>query len=313
MGNTRTMDDSVMIFAPAARLTVTIEQPSDEVELHLHAGGQGIWQARMVALLGVPVTLCACVGGEVGRALVPLLDMQGVRVRTIGRQATSGWYVHDRRHGERVVVAESPTAPLNRHEIDELYGLALAEGLRAQVSVLSGPDDSSVLPADVYRRLAADLSSDGRVVVADLSGDHASAALSGGVAFLKMGHDEAVRDGWAASDSDEHLIAALGKLHRAGAGSVFLSRAERSSLALLDGEVVEVRAPRLEVTDPRGAGDSLTAGVAAVLARRGNLRDAVCTGAAAGTVNVTQHGLGTGHAEAVAEISSRIELESVRS
>lgn len=93
--------------------------------------------------------------------------------------------------------APGPTAQ-GSHEIDELYGLALAEGLRARVIVLSGPDDPSVLPADVYRRLAADLGSNGRVVVADLSGEHASAALAGRVPFLKIAHDEAARDGWAA-------------------------------------------------------------------------------------------------------------------
>ena len=58
-----------MVFAPTAMLTVTIERPADEVELHLHAGGQGVWQARMIRSLGVPVTLCAAVGGEIGTVL----------------------------------------------------------------------------------------------------------------------------------------------------------------------------------------------------------------------------------------------------
>jgi hypothetical protein len=47
------MAASVMIFAPAPLLTVTVEQPADEVELHIHPGGQGIWQARMITALAI--------------------------------------------------------------------------------------------------------------------------------------------------------------------------------------------------------------------------------------------------------------------
>ena len=63
------MAASVMIFAPAPLVTVTVEQPADEVELHIHPGGQGIWQARMITALDVSVTLCACAGGEIGRVV----------------------------------------------------------------------------------------------------------------------------------------------------------------------------------------------------------------------------------------------------
>jgi 1-phosphofructokinase len=37
-----------MVFAPAPQLTVTIERAGDDDELHVHPGGQGIWQARML-------------------------------------------------------------------------------------------------------------------------------------------------------------------------------------------------------------------------------------------------------------------------
>ena len=94
-------DARVMVFAPAPQLTVTIEQQHDEPELHVHPGGQGIWQTRMITSLGAEVVLCAAVGGEVGRVLKPLLDFKGVSLRTVPRETGSGWYVHDRRDGSR--------------------------------------------------------------------------------------------------------------------------------------------------------------------------------------------------------------------
>ncbi|MFE0593321.1 1-phosphofructokinase family hexose kinase [Micromonospora echinospora] len=303
------MDDRVMVFAPAPLLTVTIEQQADAVELHLHPGGQGVWQARMIASLGVPVTLCVALGGEVGDALHKLLTEEDVTVRSVFRQSGSGWYVHDRRDGSRAEIAEFAGAPMVRHDIDELYTVALTEGLRAPVSVLSGPADPSVVDPDIYRRLAADLSANDAVVVADLSGDYLKAVVEGGVALLKVSHEELLDDGLAEDDSVESLLAAGRRLQEQGATSVLISRAGEPSLGLLDGHgTVEVHVPKLELADHRGAGDSMTAGVAAVLARGGDLDEAVRTGAAAGALNVTRHGLGTGRAEAVRELVGRVRL-----
>jgi 1-phosphofructokinase len=303
------MASHVMVFAPVPQLTVTIEQEADAVELHVHPGGQGVWQARMITSLGVPVTLCACLGGEVGGVLGPLIAAEGVELRSVPRPTPSGWYVHDRRDGERVEIAQNPGEPLARHELDELYSLALAEGLQAEISVLSGPADPSVVPPDVYRRLAADLASNGARVVADLSGEHLTAVLAGGVSFLKVSHEELVDDGRADDDGVDALIEAMRKLQTEGAQSLIVTRAEEPSLALLDGDLVEVALPRLEATDTRGAGDSMTAGVAAVLARGGDLTDAVRTGAAAGALNVTRHGLGSGRADAIAELVKRVRMD----
>ncbi|MEV0328641.1 PfkB family carbohydrate kinase [Micromonospora echinospora] len=303
------MDDRVMVFAPAPLLTVTIEQQADAVELHLHPGGQGVWQARMIASLGVPVTLCVALGGEVGDALHKLLTEEDVTVRSVFRQSGSGWYVHDRRDGSRAEIAEFAGAPMVRHDIDELYTVALTEGLRAPVSVLSGPADPSVVDPDIYRRLAADLTANDAVVVADLSGDYLTAVVEGGVALLKVSHEELLDDGLAEDDSVEALLAAGRRLQEQGAASVLISRAGEPSLGLLDGHgTVEVHVPRLELADHRGAGDSMTAGIAAVLARGGDLDEAVRTGAAAGALNVTRHGLGTGRAEAVRELVGRVRL-----
>ncbi|MCZ7424696.1 PfkB family carbohydrate kinase [Micromonospora sp. WMMA1949] len=303
------MDQKVMVFAPAPLLTVTIEQQGDVPELHLHPGGQGVWQTRMIAALGVPVTMCVGLGGEVGDAVRKLLDDEDVTVRVVRRESGTGWYVHDRRDGERAEIAEHPGAPMVRHDIDELYTVTLTEGLRAPVSVLSGPADPQVVDPDIYRRLAADLGANGGTVVADLSGPYLEAVLDGGVSVLKVSHEELLDDGLAKDDSVEALRDAGRRCQERGARTVLISRAGEPALALPeDGEPLLVHAPPLELADHRGAGDSMTAGVAAVLARGGDMREALHVGAAAGALNVTRHGLGTGRAEAVRELAGRVRL-----
>lgn len=297
-----------MVFAPALQLTITVEERGGEADVHLHAGGQGVWQARMIKSLGVPVTLCTTLGGETGRVLEPLLADEGVDLRIVPVDSSNGVYVHDRRGGSRLDIAEQPGQPLSRHELDEFYGIALAEGLRAGVSLLGGPTHPRLMSPDVYRRLAHDLGRNGCAVIADLHGPHLSGVLAGGVRFVKVSDHELVADRRARSDGQEDLVGALLKLRDEGAHAAVVSRAEHPALTVLEDGVYEVVMPTLEVADPRGAGDSMTAGLAAVIAEGGDLPTAVRTGAAAGALNVTRHGLGTGQAGIIGRLLDRVDL-----
>jgi 1-phosphofructokinase len=301
----------VLVFAPAPQLTVTIEQAHDAPELHVHAGGQGVWQARMITELGAEVVLVAAVGGEVGTVLAALLEMERATVRTVTGQSGSGWYVHDRRGGQREEVAERPGPPMSRHVLDELYSIAIAEGLKAGLAVLSGPAHPSVVQPSVYRRLARDLTANGCRVIADLSGEHLAAVLDAGVAVVKVSHEELIDDGRAADDSTVELVKALHRLRDDGAEAALVSRADAGALALIDNRAYEVGMPKMTAAETRGAGDSMTAGVVATLALGGDLHQAVRTGAAAGALNVTRHGLGTGHADAIRVLTDRVELTPI--
>ncbi|WP_433089349.1 1-phosphofructokinase family hexose kinase [Dactylosporangium sp. CA-052675] len=306
------MSGSVMVFAPAPVLTVTIERHAGRQDLHVHAGGQGVWQARMLASLGCEVRLCVGVGGEIGAVLADVLGRldPAITLHAVTLGAGSGWYVHDRREGERAEIAEEPGPPLRRHDLDELANMALEQGLRADVSVLSGPADPAIVDADTYRRLAADLGANGGTVVADLSGDLLAAVVAGGPAFVKVSHEELLADGRAGDDGVPALVDAARKLRAEGAGAVLVSRAGEPAVAVYgEHRVAAVHVPKLQVVDPRGAGDSMSAGVAAVLAGGGDLEEAIRTGAAAGALNVTRHGLGSGPGSTVRELLTRTYLE----
>jgi hypothetical protein len=49
-----------------------------------------------------------------------------------------------------------PSPHLNRHEIDDLYDAALAQGFHTGTLVLTGSVRDSRLPPEFYRRLAND-------------------------------------------------------------------------------------------------------------------------------------------------------------
>jgi 1-phosphofructokinase len=301
----------VCVFSPAPLLTVTFETDADgQVELHLHPGGQGAWVARMVGVLGGRAILCGPFGGETGLVARALAAVGGMtEVRAVDMHHANGAYVHDRRDGERVVLLETEPPTLDRHELDELYSMTLGAAIEAGVCVLAGSHEATVVPADTYRRLAHDLRETGVVVVADICGELLEAVLEGGgVDVLKISHEEAIADGLAEGDDPAALEVALRKLHDRGAAEIVISRADEPALALVDGRVVEAEPPHFEVVDHRGAGDSMTAALAVAAARRLPGIDGLRLASAAGCLNVTSHGLASGHGEAIEQLAGKITI-----
>jgi len=284
---------------------VTVEDLDGEPDVHLHAGGQGFWQSRMIAALGVEAVVCAAFGGETGRVLRTLLEGEHVDLRARDVAARNGAYVHDRRDGSRSEMVEMLPDALSRHELDDLYELALVEGIRAGTAVLSGPSDDRVLPHDTYYRLTTDLMRNDCRVIVDLAGDRLAEAVRGGPHVVKVSHEE------LGEEELSELVRKCREIAKSGVHGVVVSRADEPALALLDEMLYLVRMPRLEPVDTRGAGDSMTAGISAGLALGMSLEDAVKLGAAAGAVNVTRHGLGSGGGDAVRELSRRVELEPI--
>ncbi|MGW4116681.1 PfkB family carbohydrate kinase [Actinosynnema sp. NPDC004786] len=301
------MSGRVAVFAPSPELTVTVEELDGTPDIHIHAGGQGVWMSRMIESLGAEVVLCAALGGETGQVLRHLI---GVELKARDVAARNGGYVHDRRDGGRDQVVRMPADPLSRHELDDLYEMTLVEALDAGVAVLSGPAaEDTPVPDSVYERLATDLGGNGCRVVVDLSGARLAAALAGGPEVVKVSHEELLADGFAASDALPDLVDGCRKLAEAGAaGAIVVSRAAEETLAWLDGKLYLVEVPELSPVDTRGGGDSMTAGLAAGLALGKSLEDSLKLGAAAGAVNVTRHGLGTGSGDVVRELVERVRL-----
>ena len=302
---------SALVFSPAVVLTVTVEEGVDSPDIHIHAGGQGVWVARLLVELGVAASLVGPFGGEIGLVLRTLVADDGIDLTAVDVAGANGAYVHDRRSGERVVVADSAPAALSRHEVDELYGTVLVGGLEADVCVLTGPGLHPVLPPEVYGRLAGDLRANGRVVIADLSAEHQDHAVRAGVSVLKVSAEELRRDGRIHSESLASVVGCIGQLAAAGADAVVVTRAEHGSVVLADGVLSVVEAPTVEAVERRGAGDSLTAGMTAGLARRLPLIESLRLGTAAGALNVTRRGLGTGGRDEIERLAEHITVREL--
>ena len=301
--------DPICVFSPSPLYTVTVEDGDDGAvgEIHFHAGGQGVWVARMLRTLGGEPILCAPLGGESGIVLKALLETESLELRTVSCSSPNGGYLHDRRGGDRREIANAVSARLTRHEQDDLYNTALVATLECGLVVLTGPAQEGIVDADMYRRLALDAARNGALVVADLS-LNSLLALEGGVSMLKVSHDELIGAGFARDDSTRELLSGMRELHERCAESVVVSRAHEPGLALVGERALEIRPVRLEPLDPRGAGDSMTAGLAFGLRHGLPIEDVLRLASAAGSLNVSRHGLGSGKREEIEALASRVEI-----
>jgi 1-phosphofructokinase len=228
-----TASPRMTIFDPFPVLTVTIEDADGRDEVHLDAGGQGLWIGRMAVALGARVRLVCATGGESGVVLTHLIRGEGIQTTGVTTAGDSAVYVHDRRSGGREELAEVEPPALSRHELDGLYEQALVEALDTDVFVLAGPRVEPTIPLDTYRRLAADVATVQPNLVADLSGAVLTEALAAGVVrVLKVSDEELERAGLAEGKERPQLQKAMVGIHERGAVDVVVTSGPRPTPAL---------------------------------------------------------------------------------
>jgi 1-phosphofructokinase len=305
---------TVTVFAPVLYLTVTVERsPSKEDEIHIHPGGQGFWIARMLKHLGERPLLCGPVGGESGRVFLGLLSQFGMDVSTIAITASTPTIVSDRRLGDREVIAQSPTVALARHESDDVYGRFLDRALAAPLCVITGQTEPT-FSLDFYKRLGHDLASADVRVVADLHGPELGAFLEGGpIDLLKVSDEDLENDGTLddAGAEESVVLASVEELLGSGVRAVVVSRQHQPALARRGTEALRASSPELDPADHRGAGDSMTAGLATGVRRGYDFAETLRLGCAAGAANVTRHGLGSADESLIPGLAERTTVDHV--
>lgn len=306
---------TVCVFAPTVLLTVTVEpwDGGDDLagDVHLHPGGQGFWTSRMLLRLGERPVLCGPVGGESGLALTALLTAWQVPMRPTAMAGSTPCLVADRRSGRRRAVAASPIPRLDRHEVDDLYSSVLQAALETRLCVVTGLRSDHDVPPGFFRRLAADLGSAGVTTVGDLHGPALAAWLDGGpMDVLKLSHEDLAANGHPVAGVDE-AGAVLEVLVGRGARGVVISFAEAGAVALLGGRLWVARPLPLSIVDPGGAGDAMTAGLAAGLRRGLEPADLLRLACAAGATSVARHGLATGLPGLVGQLVDEVRVEEL--
>lgn len=303
----------VAIFSPNPMVSIAIESFSADGgdDIHIHPAGQGVWVARMAAELGAEPVLCGFIGGEVGSILRPLLKEMPIELRLVETAEPSGTYIHDRRQGERVPVAQSAAMPASRHEVDDLFSVTVAAALDCDLLAICGPYPDNTVPLEIYGGLVADTKANGVPVVVDLSSPRLDSALEGKPDLVKINDWQIAGFISGPVDTEERMRAAIDQLLDGGAGSAIVTRAGEPAMAVRDGRAWELTPPKFERGAREGCGDSMMGALAATIAAERDWEDVLRLSAAAGATNFLRSGLGTGSRKVIEELAPRVQLREL--
>jgi 1-phosphofructokinase len=302
---------TVTVFSPNPLLNITIEDRNGSDDIHVHAGGQGVWVARTAAELGAHPILCGFSGGEPGELLRPLLEAIPGERRLIETASPSGSSVVDRRGGTRSLLASAWSEPPSRHELDDLLSTTTSAALASAVLAVCNPWPGDLLPVDVYGALVAEARANGVTVLVDLSTPRLDSALEGGPHVVKI-NDWELAEYVVGPVDGPRLRAGAELLLERGAGAVVITRGGEPALAVTGEGAWTIVPPRLERGFREGCGDSMFGAMAATLAGGGELERALVIGAAAGAACFLRHGLGSAKRSVIDGLVERVELRSAQ-
>jgi 1-phosphofructokinase len=109
----------------------------------------------MARSLGCDVVVCGPFGGESGAVTRSILERDGFPLAAVDVAAPNAAHVEEGRSDERRSIVHTEPGALDRHELDDLYGVALKAAADAAVVVLTGSVWDHVLPAETFGRLAS--------------------------------------------------------------------------------------------------------------------------------------------------------------
>jgi 1-phosphofructokinase len=299
----------VTVFAPNPLLQITIEDRGGADDVHVHAGGQGVWVARTAGELGAEPILCGFVGGEPGELLRPLLERLPGERRLIETASPTGSSVADRRDGTRRVLASAWSEAPTRHELDDLFSATLAAALKGGALAVCNPWPGDSLPLEVYANLVADARANGVPVLVDLSTPRLDSALEGRPDVVKVNDWELAE--WIRGPVDgPRLRAAAELLLERGARAAVITRGPEPALAVQGDRAWTIVPPSLERGFREGCGDSMLGAMAASTAAGDGFERSLVLGAAAGAACFLRHGLGSPRRPEIEELAGRVELRA---
>jgi 1-phosphofructokinase family hexose kinase len=257
-------------------------------------GGKGLNVARAARALGARATLVAFLPGRTGRAAGELIADERVALAgvTVGGEIRSTAVILE--PSGRATVINEPGPELADGDwiaFEAALGVALHEH---GVLVCSGsvPPGS---PEDAYARLVRQAHRGGLNTIVDAAGPTLGAALAAepDIVTPNLGEAEGLLHGRAdesveaSPDAQPRAEAAALALVRAGARAAIVTAAAAGAAVAAGDEATWFPAPRIEhVRNPIGAGDVLTAAVAAALETGIDFLEAVRRGVAAAAASV---------------------------
>ena len=279
-------------------------------DLEFAAAGKAVNTAKVLQELGSAPVVTGFLAGASGKQLETFLT-------TLGLEAYWEWHAGETRNAHTLIDAlgqevtelvEEAANPPSAHW-EKLFGMIDRLLGEVQAIALCGALAPTMDP-DVYRKVLALANRHALPCVLDAKGESLHFALEEKPYLVKMNEEELAVTAKRSLSSETDLLAAMRVL--SSGGSRVLVTQGKAKAYLDDGRNRwSLCPPTVEVKNPIGSGDSVTAGILHKLCGDEKLIDCVAFGIACGSANAETSRPGEFSAGRVAELLPQVGLEQL--
>ncbi len=272
-------------------------------------GGKGFNVSRMLRALGAPSCALGFVGGKSGEILhegLNALDIQTDFVWVEGETRTNISIVTPD-HAHYLKVNEPGpeiSAASQREFIERMRGLVRPDDWW----VLAGSLPPGV-PDTMYAEMIRVIEAGGAHTLLDSSGAALEHGCRAGAYLVKPNSFEAEKLTGIPIHGTQDALRAAARIQEIGASVVIISLGKDGAMLVSRQESWIAHSPKIEESNPIGAGDSLVGGVVWAMSTGCSLKEALCWGVACGAASASQDGTAVGGRELVEELYGRVMVE----
>ena len=232
-----------------------------------NAGGKGLNAARAVATCGEQVLATGFVGGNNGRLLCELLDADGIEHDFVHIESETRCCVNVLEPNGRSTEFLEPGRPVGSEEVARMREKVTEIATRADVVTFNGSVPTGA-GMDIYRELVSVVRAAGKPAILDTSGTLLVNSLEARPTMIKPNTDEIQAILGRKPESIDEIIAAAREVHeKCGIEKVVVSLGGEGSVMACDQGVFRGRAPKIDVVNPVGSGDTMVGAFAVAIAR----------------------------------------------
>lgn len=260
-------------------------------EEKIFPGGKGINVSTVLSNLGIENKAFGFIAGFTGEEIEKKVNKSGCSADFIKLQdGTSRINVKLKSNEESEINAQGPK--ITQEDIEKLYK-KLDELKDGDLLVLAGSIPNT-LPEDMYEKIISKLNHKNINFIVDATCDLLLNVLKYKPFLIKPNKDELEEIFKVKIESEEELISYGRKLQEKGARNVLISMAGDGAILINENnEILKSKAPKGEVKNSVGAGDSMVAGFIAGYIKNNDYKEALKLGIATGSASAFSEDLAT--------------------
>jgi 1-phosphofructokinase len=244
-----------------------------------YPGGKGINVSRVLNNLDIKSKALGFIGGFTGEFIKTSLEKEGIATDFIQVQEDTRINVKLKSNEETEINGAGPD--IDEEALNILFNML--EELGSEDYLVLAGNVQKTLPRDIYAQIQEKLMNNKAKVIVDTTGEALTATLKYKPFLIKPNNHELSEIFGVEIATQEDIIVYAKKLLEMGADNVIVSMAGEGALLICGEGVYHAQAPKGEVKNSVGAGDSLIGGFLANYSKSLNLTEAFRWGVASGS------------------------------